>query len=269
MNSENNTNLLSLECISQNYGFLSYSASYLAKTANENKSNESINARRATALLHEYREQTNFQMKSNQIPFDRRNVIKPSFSIKLKPSLLYQLKKVLHSRHYPARAEGYYIRTVQELLGHKELKQMIEQGWVLRHIQELLGRNSSKTTEIYPSLSTRAIDKIKIHWMNFKEKRSHYYVTQKIVEPLKNHLRKVKEIHEEDLRNGDGTRDAGITKHASCHTIRHSFATHHLESDYEIRTLQELSEHKNVETTMIFTNVVNQSGKDVRNPADF
>ena len=64
-------------------------------------------------------------------------------------------------------------------------------------------------------------------------------------------------------------RDAGIIKQASCHTFRHSFATHLLESGYDIRTIQELPGHRNVETTMIFTHVVKQGGKGVRSPADF
>ncbi len=61
---------------------------------------------------------------------------------------------------------------------------------------------------------------------------------------------------------------AGISKRVSCHTLRHSFATHLLEDGYDIRTIQELLGHKNVNTTMIYTHVLNRGGRGVRSPAD-
>ena len=82
---------------------------------------------------------------------------------------------------------------------------------------------------------------------------------------LKQHFR-----HESFLQKEvkNAIRKTQITKNASCHTFRHSFATHLLEDGYDIRTVKELLGHKDVRTTMIYTHVLNRNKLNVRSPLD-
>lgn len=221
----------------------------------------------------------------------------------IKRPLLDEVRHVLRTKHYSIRTEDSYVRVIRQFILYHKKRHPQEMGTIeirqyLSHLATY-GKVAASTQNVALSALLflyRDVLRIDLEQIVGIERAKrpvrvptvltheevlsvlgnltglHHLMTSllygaglRLMECIRRHHASEDVLQREVKR---AVSRAGITKRASSHTLRHSFATHLLEDGYDIRTIQELLGHADVQTTMIYTHVLNRGGKGVRSPLD-